>query len=136
ASHVTFVTPSGTNQFHGTAYWYNRNSALSANDWFNNRDGIPNSFLNQNQAGGAIGGPIKKDKLFFYANYEAYRLRQQNSVNRTILTSDARQGIFTYTDSGGVVRKVNILTASGTVIDSAVSAILVTVLGAEKVNNF
>src|SRR5262249_39708412 len=49
AAHVTFVTPSGTNAYHGSAYWYNRNSAVAANDWFNNRDGIPNPFLNQNQ---------------------------------------------------------------------------------------
>ncbi len=77
AAQVNFVTPSGTNTFHGNAYWYNRNSAFAANDWFNNKDGIGKPFLNQNQFGGSIGGPVIKDKLLFYANYESLRLRQQ-----------------------------------------------------------
>jgi len=53
ASQVCFVTPSGTNEFHGNAYWQNRNNALAANSWFNNRDGIKSPFLNQNQVGGS-----------------------------------------------------------------------------------
>ena len=77
SSQVTFVTPSGTNSLHGSLFWSNRNSALAANTWFNNQAGVKKPFLNQNQAGGSIGGPIKKDKLFYYFNYEAFRLRQQ-----------------------------------------------------------
>jgi hypothetical protein len=110
---VSFVAPSGSNQFRGSLYWYNRNNKLAANTWFNNRDGIPRPFLNQNQAGGSLGGPIIKDKLLFYTNYEAFRLRQQSSANRTILTADARQGIFTYRDSARrAIRKAN-LSATG-----------------------
>ena len=77
SSQVTFVTPSGTNSLHGSLFWSNRNSALAANTWFNNQARVKKPFLNQNQAGGSIGGPIKKDKLFYYFNYEAFRLRQQ-----------------------------------------------------------
>jgi hypothetical protein len=135
-SQVSFVTPSGTNAFHGSLYWYNRNSALAANDWFNNRDGIKNPFLNQNQAGGSVGGPIKRDKLFFYTNYEAFRLRQQSPEQRTILTSDARQGIFTYRDSSGVVRNVNILQAANVGIDPGMQQLLNQVPGPENINNF
>ena len=65
SSQVTFVTPSGTNTFHGGAYWSNRNYKTSANTWFNNQRGIDRPPLNENQIGGVIGGPILKNKLFF-----------------------------------------------------------------------
>ena len=80
------TTPSGTDQFHGSAYYYNRNSALSANGWFSNQNGTPKPFLNLNQIGTTFGGPIIKDKLFFYFSYEAYRLRAQALQNITFLT--------------------------------------------------
>ncbi len=136
ASQVSFVTPSGANQFHGAGYWYNRNNRLAANDWFNNKDGIERPFLNQNQAGGSLGGPLKKDKLLFYVNYEAYRLRRQAAANRTILTGDARQGLFTYQDVNGAVRKVNVLQAAGAGIDPFLSELLAQVPGPDKINNF
>src|SRR5262249_14899681 len=99
SSQISFVTPSGTNTLHGSAYWSNRNYKTSANTWFNNQRGIPRPPLNENQVGGSLGGAIWKNKLFFYTNYEAFRLKQQVSVTRTILTSDARQGVFTYRDA-------------------------------------
>ncbi|MCI0622397.1 MAG: carboxypeptidase-like regulatory domain-containing protein [Acidobacteria bacterium] len=55
-SYVSFVTPSGSNEFHGNLYWYNRVSALAANSWFNNRDAVKKPYLNRNQAGFALGG--------------------------------------------------------------------------------
>ncbi len=136
SSQVVFVTPSGTNTFHGTGYWYNRNNAVSANDWFNNRDGVERPFLNQNQIGGSLGGPIKKDKLLFYTNYEAYRQHQQDPHNRTILTSDARQGLFTYRNTSGVVQKVNVLTAAKVQADPVMQGILAQVPGPEAINNY
>jgi hypothetical protein len=136
SSHVVLVTPSGTNSFHGSAYFYNSNSALAANAWFNNRDKIEKPSYNQNQMGGSFGGPIKKDKLYFYANYEAYRLPIQPTVNRTILTADARQGIFTYQDLQGKVQKVNILQAMGVSADPAMEKTLASVPGPDKINNY
>lgn len=133
---VSFVVPSGSNNFRGSLYWYNRNNKLAANTWFNNRDGIPRPFLNQNQAGGSLGGYIVKDKLLFYTNYEAFRLRQQSSANRTILTADARQGIFTYRDSAGTVRKLNVLQLAGVSMDPAMRSLLDQVPGPEKINNY
>lgn len=124
ASQVQFVSPSGTNQLHGGVVWSNRNNAFAANTWFNNQSGVKNPFLNQNQAGAYLGGPVKKNKLFFYSNYEAFRLRQQSSSNNTVLTPDARAGLFTYRDSGGAVQKVNILQAMGIQADPAVAALL------------
>src|ERR1700693_5701507 len=93
ATETAFATPSGTNQLHGEALWYNRNNYFSANDWFNNQAGIARPFLNQNQFGATIGGPILKDRLFFYANYEAVRAHQQIPVDNVILTANARNGI-------------------------------------------
>jgi hypothetical protein len=71
---VNYVTRSGGNDFHGRAIYYWNGRALNANSWFNNDDGAPRSFVNANQWGGDFGGPIKKDRLFFYVNDEGLRL--------------------------------------------------------------
>jgi hypothetical protein len=114
ANAISLSSPSGNNQYHGSAYWNNRNSKLSANDWFNNKDGVDRPFLNLNQFGGTIGGPIKKDKLLFYAAYETYDLRQSTPVLTTILTPLARQGILQYRLNGtGAVQQFNVLTNPG-----------------------
>jgi hypothetical protein len=70
---VNIITKSGTNQYHGDAYEYVQNNALDANNFFANRSGIAKPTQRQNQFGGDIGGPIKKDKLFFFLNYEGVR---------------------------------------------------------------
>jgi hypothetical protein len=74
ATSISMSTASGKNEFLGHAYWYNRNSHFSANNWFNNAEGVDRPFLNLNQLGGTLGGPVVKDKLLFMANYEAFRL--------------------------------------------------------------
>lgn len=123
ASQVTFVTPSGGNQFHGSAFIQNRNSKFAANSWFSNQSGTPLAFLNQNQLGGTLSGPIKKDKLFFFMNYEAFRRHQQTTQTRTILTDTARQGIFTYL-VGGAPQRVNILQLMGVTVDPTMKALI------------
>ena len=73
---VSVVTKSGTNRFHGSAFEYFRNDSLDSRNFFDNVSaGIPKSKLRLNQFGGSIGGPIIKDKLFFFASYEGYRVR-------------------------------------------------------------
>jgi hypothetical protein len=67
------ITKSGTNQFHGSVFDYFRNDALDANDFFNNKFGFPRSAFRLNQFGGNVSGPIKKDRLFFFVNYEGVR---------------------------------------------------------------
>jgi hypothetical protein len=69
-ANVNVVTKSGTNQFHGSAFEFFRNRELNANDFFLNRSGQQRPILNQNQYGGGIGGPIKKDKLFFFFSFQ------------------------------------------------------------------
>src|SRR5260370_31629165 len=101
ASQMVLSTKSGSNTFHGAAYWYNRNSALAANDWFNNQAGVKRSFLDLNQVGASLGGHIVKDKLFFYVNPEFYRDKEQSSRLRTVLKDDAKAGTLTYRDTAG-----------------------------------
>jgi outer membrane receptor protein involved in Fe transport len=136
ASQVAFVTPQGGNQFHGGVFWQNRNNYFRANSFYNNASGVPVSFMNLNQMGGKIGGPVKKNKLFFYVDYEAYRQHQQTTQNYTILTSDARNGIYTYKDTAGTVHKVNILQAMGLPASSVMSSYLALVPTPDKINNF
>jgi hypothetical protein len=135
ATELAFETPSGTNTFHGNAYWYNRNSDFAANDWFNNQAGLAQPRLNQNQLGGSLGGPLKKDKLFFYSNYEAVRTNQQLPQTATILTDDARNGIFSYQVSGAV-RKVNLLALRNISVDPYIQKLLAQVPAASAINSF
>jgi hypothetical protein len=134
AAQVKFVTPSGTNTTHGSLYWYNRNNVMAANTWFNNKNRVGKPFLNQNQLGGTLGGHIIKDKLFYYGNYEALRLRQSTPYTRTILTSDARNGIMSYR-SGSDIKKVNVLTAAGATMDSAVKSLIDQIPDASHINS-
>jgi hypothetical protein len=93
---VQVVTRQGTNQFHGNVFEYNRNTAFNANDWFNNRSGLPREVLIRNQFGASLGGPIKKNRAFFFFNWQSQRMSQSLSQVRTVLTPSARQGIFRY----------------------------------------
>jgi hypothetical protein len=101
ASQVSFVTPSGTNNWHGEGFWYHRNSALAANSWFSNANGVPRGQLILNQGGGNAGGPILKNKLFIYGYWELYRRKQTSAQNHTVLTASARNGLFTYVPACG-----------------------------------
>src|SRR6267378_3715395 len=70
---VNIVTKSGTNKFHGTAFEYLRNSVLEAADFFTKKNGGTKNPLHRNQYGATLGGPILKDKLFFFLSYEGFR---------------------------------------------------------------
>lgn len=72
-ANVNYVTKSGTNQFHGNAAWWYNDRVLNANDWFNNATGTPRPRAISNEWADSIGGPIKKDKLFFYVDNEGLR---------------------------------------------------------------
>jgi len=109
AAQIKLVTRSGSNDWHGGLFWYHRNSVFNANYYFNNIDRLPRDRILFNQVGGLIGGPIKKDRLFFFIHYEAFRLPQDYpSPNQTVLTSDALQGLYRYRDSAGQVRTVDL----------------------------
>jgi hypothetical protein len=136
ASQVNFTTPSGGNQYHGYALWQNRNNDFAANDFFDNQDGNPLPRLNLNQVATNVGGPIKKDKLFFYGAYELYRNRSQGEQVQTILTTTARQGIFTYRDTQGQVQQADVLGIEGLPMDPVMSKLLAQVPGPQFINSF
>ncbi len=90
---ITLVTHSGTNELHGSLYEYRRGTETAANDFFSNRSGVPSRRLNINIFGAAVGGPIKKNQAFFFANYEGRRDASATVVNRTVPTESLKQGI-------------------------------------------
>lgn len=106
-ANVNYVTRSGTNQFHGRASWYWNGRAMNANSWFNNATGTPRSFVNANQYGGDIGGPIVKNKLFFYFNAEGLYLviptSTQAVVPSTAFATAVMNNINTQYGSGSTI---------------------------------
>jgi outer membrane receptor protein involved in Fe transport len=82
---VEAVTKSGGNNFHGNAYYFLRNKALNANDFFLNAAGRPRPTLSRNQFGGTLGGPIIKDRLFFFGSYQGTRERNGASLNNSLM---------------------------------------------------
>jgi hypothetical protein len=88
---VSIVTRSGTNEFHGTLFDYFRNDVLDANDWFANANRLKKPALRQNDFGGVLGGPIVKNRLFFFFAYEGLRLRQPQVSIVDVPSLQARQ---------------------------------------------
>ena len=81
---VNYVSKSGSNQFHGNAAWFWNGRIMNANDWFNNAYDVPRPFDNVNQWAASLGGPIRKDKTFFFWNYEGLRVLLPTSGTATI----------------------------------------------------
>lgn len=90
------VTKSGTNSFHGSLVEYHRDTTLEANDWFNNNSGVPRPPLIRNQFGGSIGGPIIRNKLFFFFTYNGRRDTLSNLEERTVPMDSFRNGTLSY----------------------------------------
>ena len=88
---LQIVTRSGSNEFHGALFDYFRNEVLDANDWFANAAGFPRAPLRHNDFGGALGGPIVKDRTFFFFSYEGLRLRQPAVGRIEVPSLSARQ---------------------------------------------
>ena len=99
---VTLVTKSGTNTFHGSLYEQNRPTITAANDWFNKQaelsSGLPNvpGKIIRNTFGGSLGGPIKKDRLFFFGTYEGQRLAENQQEQRNVPSANLRDGVIFY----------------------------------------
>ena len=94
---VNMVIKSGTNNFDGTAYYFLRNSALNANDWFTNRAGREKPYYRRDQVGGVFGGPLIRNKTFFFVTYEYTESKNPLSSTRTVPTLLQRQGDFSET---------------------------------------
>ena len=118
---ISLITKSGSNDFHGALYEYHRNTATTANDFFNNAAGnyvasdtavinglakagderIPRPKLIRNLFGGRLGGPIIKDRFFFFYNYEGMRQASGTSVTRTVPRASLGQGNIQFVDNTG-----------------------------------
>jgi len=128
SAQVNVVTESGTNDYRGSLFAFHRNTALNANSFFNNRQGLPRERLIRNQFGGRIGGPIRlpktilgplggydgKDKTFFFFAYEGTRLAAAQSLNRLVYTAQARAGDFRYLN-GLVTTPANVAANPGAI---------------------
>ena len=88
---ISIATRSGTNAFHGTLFEYFRNDVLDARDWFVNFNGLPKPQERQNDFGGVFGGPILRDKTFFFFSYEGLRLRQPSTQQTAVPDNASRQ---------------------------------------------
>ena len=135
---ISLITKGGTNQFHGALYEYHRNTATTANNYFNNKvgeyvatdanvinglnvvgdDKAPRPQLIRNLFGGRLGGPIVKDRLFFFYNYEEMREAKGTSVTRTVPLPSLGQGIVKFRDTAGNIislntTQINALTSNG-----------------------
>jgi Carboxypeptidase regulatory-like domain len=102
ANQINIISKTGTNDLHGTAFWFGRNDALDANNYFNNLAGTPKSKLRQNQFGFVAGGPVwipklynGRDKTFWLVNYEGWRIRRGIQTFNNVPTADQLNGLFT-----------------------------------------
>lgn len=109
---VNSITRQGTDQFHGSAFDFIRNSVFDARSYFDPVDSGEPSFR-RNQFGGTIGGPILKDKTFFFFNYEGFRQAQGVSMQSTVLSPNARTGLVTCTQPATGTQSKTCLTSAG-----------------------
>lgn len=111
---ISMVTKSGTNKFHGAAYEYYRPPLTAANNWFNKQaqlnEGLPNTPTKvlRNIFGGSFGGPILKDRLFFFGNYEGTRQAEDAQVIQTVATQSYAAGNIIYPDASGNLQTLSV----------------------------
>ncbi len=118
---VALLTKAGSNNWHGSAYEYHNDDALNANGWTNDRLKINKPHSVDNRFGGTTGGPIWKNKLFFFANYEGRRLHDDTIFNTVVPTATLQSGIIEFADASGVVRQYSFQPGSITTACGGVS---------------
>ena len=99
---ISVVTKSGTNDIHGSLFEFFRNRVLDANDYFNIQEGLPRADLKRNQYGATLGGPVIKDKTFFFLAYQGQRQIEAEADNRSpVFTTQELTGDFSNSSTGG-----------------------------------
>ncbi|MGH9158819.1 MAG: TonB-dependent receptor domain-containing protein, partial [Vicinamibacteraceae bacterium] len=91
---INMITKSGTNQVHGSSYWFRRDDALDANNFFANRADIEKSGFKRDQYGGSLGGPLVKDRTFWFVGFERTSSREQSVFTDTVPPDSWRRGDF------------------------------------------
>lgn len=109
---VTLIGKSGSNKFSGGLFSYLQNSAFNANTWDNNHLGIVKPHVEDNRFGGYLGGPIFKNKTFFFTEYEARRYPETFGVTAIVPTATLASGILQFKDGSGAVNAYNLATSS------------------------
>ena len=104
---VQMVTRRGTNQWHGAVYEFNQNTNYNANLWQNNNEGLPRPVWQDNRFGGRIGGPILKDKAFFFLMYEGRRFRKGEPFSRRVPTDTLKKGILQFVNASNTIEQFN-----------------------------
>jgi hypothetical protein len=104
---IALVSKSGSNEWHGALFLANRNTSTTANDFYNNRSGLPRPKLIRNTYGGALGGPIIKDKFFFFYSYEGRQDVSETQVERTVPLASLGRGEVRYVNPSGGITTLN-----------------------------
>jgi hypothetical protein len=97
---VAMVTRSGSNALSGTLFYFDRRPEYNANEWENNIDNLPKRIFKQKMPGFSVGGPIRREKTFFFVNSQWLTAEQTGSITRTVYTAAARQGLWRYATGG------------------------------------
>lgn len=108
---VSLIGRRGSNGFHGGVYWYHQNDDLNANSWTNNRNKVKKPELKDNRFGFTFGGPVWKDKTFFFLNYDGRRFPSASTISRIVPTDSLRQGILRFKDAAGNIISYNLATS-------------------------
>src|SRR5262245_18209143 len=113
AMRISLVTRRGSNSFHGRVFEDFRNTALNANSWSNNARGVPRNILKLNDFGFSVGGPIWKNRLFFFGTYAQSIQPGSNNSSTAILNPGAQKGLFQYFDTNKVLQTLDVLSLAG-----------------------
>jgi hypothetical protein len=113
AMRISIVTRRGSNEFHGRVFEDFRNSALNANSWSNNANRLPRNIVRLNDFGASVGGPIRKNKIFFFGTWAQSIQPGTNNSTVQVLNPAAQRGLFNYTDGSGRLQTVNLLQIAG-----------------------
>lgn len=113
AMSAVLATRRGTNEYHGRAFANLQNSSLNANSWYNDYYGAPKPLYHKNDFGGSVGGPILKNKLFFFASYEQDSIPGKGTGTNSFMTQSMQSGNYTYLGTDGNSHTVNLLDLAG-----------------------
>ena len=105
---LVVVTKRGTNSFRGSTYWYHQDEGLNANTWTRNRTGIEDPKLRDNRYGFSLGGPLNKNRTFFFSNYEGRRFPRSTDITRIVPTSTLLGGVMRFRDAANNIVSYNV----------------------------